>query len=103
MDGSHPYGLPLSDEASEPHTVAFQHERYPCVLIVVLNPSGALLEAAWSVSGCLSKSDLDACAEDCTQFLAEAQAGEAGQLLPFDFLPRRVARRVLRRLDRAHH
>lgn len=101
LDGSLPYGPLPGQPPYAACAVVFEHDEVPsAVLIVALTPEHGL-EAALSISR-VHVATADRVLDDVKRFMEEAQRGECGEMLPFSFLPRRVAIRRLKRLLHAH-
>lgn len=102
LDGSLPYGVIPGRATSERFAAVFEHEFVPEVTMIFSVSEAAMCgEVAYSLRWA-RLGDVDRVTEDVRRFLEQARRGEEGLMLPFAFLPKRVAIRRLRRLLDAH-
>ena len=102
LNGSYPYGFDPGQAASpEEFAVVLVHDLEPCATVVLAvrrdqPPRCALCFRNTTIQA------VDRITKDFQSFMEEMHYGVFGEMLPFSFLPRRVALRRLKRLVNAN-
>lgn len=93
LNGSYPYG-PSPGQPSYAMVFSCDYTAGATLIFVVGGPEEGMAFTLRNVSGDVAERVV----EDVNRFIVEAGRGDDGTMLPFSYLPPRVARRRLRKL-----